>query len=118
MAAFYEPGVLAVRAGGHDQPVGRFNAPALRHKLSCQPVEQLRVSRRKPGLTKIGWARDQACSEMMLPSPVYNHARRKRMVGLYQPTRQRKPPAACVAAVVWFLDFIRSDGSAENGRWA
>ena len=51
----------------------RFELPASRDKLACQPVEQLGVGGSLAQPAEIAGGADQAATEVILPDPVDDH---------------------------------------------
>ena len=62
-----------------------LHAPALPNEFRRKPVQQFRISRRRPGLTKVPERLDYSRSKMMLPNAVYHHACRQWMFRIGHP---------------------------------
>ena len=72
----------------------RLDAPTPRDELGRQPVEQLGVARRRPGLAEVVGRGNDPLAKVEQPDPVDHHARGQRMAGLSQPLRKCQPAAA------------------------
>ena len=58
------------------------------HQFASQPIEQFRMTRRRPIASKIAGRVDDAGAEVELPQPVDDHAGCKRIVPAGNPVRQ------------------------------
>ena len=82
---------LPVGRRGHDQAVDLLEAPAALHELAGQPVEQLRMARRRSLGAEVVVGLDQAAAEVGLPDPVDRHPGRQRIAAIDQPPGQVHP---------------------------
>ena len=85
---------LPVSAGGHDEAVHFFDAPAAPHKFGCQKIQQVGVSRAVPSGPEIARRADDAAGEMILPDAVDHHARGERIVRVGENVGQLGPATA------------------------
>ena len=70
----------------------RFEAPAVFHQLSRQPIQQFRMARFGAAGTKVVGRRDDAGSEMMLPQPIHDRAGGQRISRIRDPRGQLSSP--------------------------
>ncbi len=83
-----------IRAGEHDQPVQRLEPPARLDQFAGQPIEQLRMRRRRAQVAEIVRRTDDAAAEMMLPDAIGHHPGRELVVRRSEPIGQLQTPAA------------------------
>ena len=79
---------LPVGRRHHDRLDQRLLAPALRHQLGREPVEQLGMRRRRALRSEVLAGLDQAASEQLLPQAVDDDARHERVVRIDEPSRK------------------------------
>src|SRR2546428_335391 len=85
---------LAPCAGSEDQPVDRFDAPALLNEPAGQPVEQFRMRGTLAIAAKVVHGAHNAFTEMVLPDSVDHDARGERVLRARDPARQRNAARA------------------------
>ena len=85
------PRRLTVSRGGDDQPDQALPAPAGRHELRRQPVEQLGVRRRFALEAEVLRRGDQAPAEELLPDRIDGHAGGERVGRVDEPAGQVVP---------------------------
>src|SRR5690349_18892269 len=68
-----------------------FNAPPAAHEFTCEPVEQILMSRRRAASSKVTRGRDQPPPKMMLPDAVDHNPGRQGVPPAGDPTRQVAP---------------------------
>ena len=71
-----------------------LETPTPGDEFASQVIEQLGVSRRRGGDTKVAGCADEPPSEMVLPDSVDDHACRQRVVGRGDPIGEDAPPTA------------------------
>ena len=68
-----------------------LQAPAALHELDRQPVEQLRVRRRRALTAEVVLGLDNPSAEVLLPHAIDGHARGQRVTRIHQPAGKVKP---------------------------
>src|SRR6185436_14548940 len=86
---------LLIRRREENQLVHLFDAPAPRDEFAREPVEQFRVCRRFGAGAELARRRNNAATEMMLPNPIHDYARGKRVVGAGHPIREGGSAVFC-----------------------
>ena len=76
----------------------RLLAPALRDELGGQPVEQLRMRRRRALRAEVLARLDEPASEDLLPEPIDGDARDERVALVDQPAREAEPVDGLIVA--------------------
>ena len=64
-------------------------------EISCQPIEQLRMTWLVAEMAKVTWSRDESLPKMPLPDTIDHDARGKAIVRLSQPLRKNRTPPGC-----------------------
>src|SRR5438445_8301684 len=86
-------------------------------EITGQPVEQLRMCGRLALAAEVAGRGHNSLSEMPVPNPVDDDARRQRMARSGQPQRQRAPPFGNEWTIRGFFQIVRSAQYArEPGR--
>ncbi len=85
--------------------------PALPHQLLCQPVEKLGVAGKVAQPPEVTGCADKPSAEMVLPDPIDDHSRRKRVISPAQPAGQCQPatgrPRARLDPRTGFFEYRR-----------
>src|SRR5262245_50539123 len=94
-----------------------FHAPATRHELTGEPVEQLRKQGSFAHFSKVARRADNSFSEMMLPDAGHHHAGGERILGLRQPLGKSTPAPGGLSSRGWRGENVfRRAGYREYAR--
>ena len=69
------------------------------HKFGREPVKQLRMRRRITLKTKIIWCPHQSLTEVMLPNPIHEHSRCKRITLVRNPGGELQSTGCCLRSL-------------------
>ena len=81
-------GGLPIDFGSQDQAVQGLDVPAAGDELVCQPIEQLRMRRRRRLSAEVVGVLNEAAAEMSLPDAIDEHAGHERIGRIGKPAGQ------------------------------